>query len=134
MPADGVRPINGSVSPHAEPVLYRYQQTAVSREGRTLLTVIPCPHCGVPAEVTERFSLPSTDGPVGHVALSCAAGHHFRMAVDRLPAPAQQQLAAQETRSRGRTIQLCIHCMENPAGFWVSRRSGRVVHRPWCLS
>jgi hypothetical protein len=44
------------------------------------------------------------------------------------------QLAVQETRSRGRTIQLCIHCMENPAGFWVSRRSGRAVHRPWCLS
>ena len=24
--------------------------------------------------------------------------------------------------------------MENPAGFWVSRRSSKVVHRPWCLS
>jgi hypothetical protein len=24
--------------------------------------------------------------------------------------------------------------MENPAGFWVSRRNGQVVHRPWCLS
>jgi len=59
-----------------------------------LLTVIPCPGCGVPAEVTERFSLPGTEGPVGHVALSCAAGHHFRMAVDGLSAPAQEQLAA----------------------------------------
>ena len=65
-----------------------------------MLTVIPCPDCGVPAEVTERFSLPSTDGPVRHVALSCAAGHHFRMAVDRLPALAQEQLAVQETRPR----------------------------------
>jgi len=99
-----------------------------------LLTVIPCPDCGVPAEVTERFSLPSTDGPVGHVALSCAAGHHYRMAVDRLPAPGQEQLAVQETRSKGRTIQVCIHCRENPAGFWISRRNSQVVHRPWCLS
>ena len=32
------------------------------------------------------------------------------------------------------TIQLCIHCRENPAGFWVSRTGGKTVHRPWCLS
>jgi len=44
-----------------------------------MLTVISCPECGVPAEITDRFSLPSTDGPVAHVATSCAAGHHFRM-------------------------------------------------------
>jgi hypothetical protein len=88
----------------------------------------------VPAEVTERFSLPSTDGPVGHVALSCAAGHHFRMAVDRLPARAREELAAEETRTRARTVQLCIHCRRSPAGFWVSRRGGTVVRRPWCLS
>jgi hypothetical protein len=99
-----------------------------------LLTVISCPDCGVPAEVTERFSLPSTDGPVSHVALSCAAGHHFRMAVERLPAQAQQQLTLQQTRTRTGGHQLCIHCRENPAGFWVSRRGGTVVRRPWCLS
>src|SRR5215813_5934471 len=80
--------------------------TGISRKpcralgGRTLLTVISCPDCGVPAEVTERFSLPSTDDPVLHVALSCAAGHHFRMAVDRLPAQAQDQPAGQETRTK----------------------------------
>jgi hypothetical protein len=32
------------------------------------------------------------------------------------------------------TIQLCIHCRENPAGFWVSRTGGNTVRRPWCLS
>lgn len=99
-----------------------------------MLTVISCPECGVPAEVTEHFSLASTDGRIQHVALSCAADHHFRMAVDRLPAPAQEQLAVQETHARTRTVQLCIHCLENPAGFWVSRRNSKVVHRPWCLS
>jgi hypothetical protein len=99
-----------------------------------LLAVISCPDCGVPAEITERFSLPSTDGPVSHIALSCAAGHHFRMAADRLPAPAQQQLARQQARTRARIRQLCIHCRENPAGFWVIRRGGMVARRPWCLS
>ena len=97
-------------------------------------TVISCPDCGVPAEVTERFSLQSTDGPVDHVAVSCVASHHFRMAVDALPAQAQDQLAVQDTRTWGRTVKLCIHCQENPAGFWVSRRPGQVAHRPWCLS
>jgi hypothetical protein len=33
-----------------------------------------------------------------------------------------------------RTVQLCIRCRENPAGFWVSRKNAEVVHRPWCLS
>jgi hypothetical protein len=50
-----------------------------------VLAVISCPGCGVPAEITKRFSLPSTDGPVDHIALRCVAGHHFRMPVDMLP-------------------------------------------------
>ena len=32
------------------------------------------------------------------------------------------------------TIQLCIHCQHNPAGFWVSRAGSQTVRRPWCLS
>ena len=32
------------------------------------------------------------------------------------------------------TIQLCIHCRQNPAGFWVSRTGSQTVRRPWCLS
>ena len=32
------------------------------------------------------------------------------------------------------TIQLCIHCRERPAGFWVSRMGAKTVRRPWCLS
>ena len=33
-----------------------------------------------------------------------------------------------------RTHQLCIHCRHRPAGFWVSRKTGTVVRRPWCLA
>ena len=32
------------------------------------------------------------------------------------------------------TIQLCIHCRRNPAGFWVSHNGDQTVRRPWCLS
>ena len=39
--------------------------------------LVSCPDCGVPAEITERFCLPSTDGPVDHIVVHCAAGHHF---------------------------------------------------------
>jgi hypothetical protein len=42
--------------------------------------------------ITDRFSLTSTDGPVDHVVVQCAAGHHFRMPSDMLPAPEQEQL------------------------------------------
>ena len=58
-----------------------------------MLTLISCPDCGVPAEITERFSLPSTHGPVDHIALHCARGHHFRMPTDMLPAAQQERLA-----------------------------------------
>jgi hypothetical protein len=46
----------------------------------------PCPACGAIAEITDRFVLASTDGPVDHLALSCVAGHHFRMPADSPPA------------------------------------------------
>jgi hypothetical protein len=47
-------------------------------------SVIACPECGLPAEITERFSLSSTDGPVEHVALACVDGHCFRMEAERV--------------------------------------------------
>jgi hypothetical protein len=60
-----------------------------------VLTAIPCPDCEVPAEITERFSLPSTDGAVDHIVVRCAAGHCFRMAADRLPSQ-QRELATRQ--------------------------------------
>jgi pimeloyl-ACP methyl ester carboxylesterase len=63
-----------------------------------MLILLPCPECGSPAEVTDRFALNSTDGPIAHVALRCAARHHFKMPVEMLPAQGQEQLRAQEPR------------------------------------
>jgi hypothetical protein len=50
------------------------------------MSITSCPGCGVPAEITERFILASTDGPITHVAVCCVGGHHYRMPADRLPA------------------------------------------------
>jgi hypothetical protein len=60
----------------------RHESTSVTQ------SVIACPECGLPAEVTERFSLSSTDGPVEHVALACVDGHYFRTSADRVSPPA----------------------------------------------
>ena len=54
--------------------------------------LVACPECELPAEVTERFWLNSTDGLVLHCCVICIDGHYFRMPMDWLPAdhgPAQ---------------------------------------------
>ena len=63
-----------------------------------MLSLTSCPECGVPAEITERFSLPSTDGPLVHVAVSCAANHHFRMPAAGLPGQARNPVRAAVVR------------------------------------
>jgi hypothetical protein len=65
-----------------------------------VIALTSCPDCRAPAEITERFSLPSTDGPIKHVAVSCAAGHHYRMPADRLPERARAALAVTVAGSR----------------------------------
>jgi len=98
-----------------------------------VLDLTSCPECRAPAEITDRFTLASTDGPVAHVAVSCLGGHHLRMPADKLPSPgspaAPSRLALLPHR-----FQLCVRCQVNPAGFWVSARDSSVVRRPWCLS
>ena len=53
-----------------------------------------CPEagCHLPAEITDRFVLQSTDGPIEHVKIYCLGKHIFVMPVERLlpieqPAP-----------------------------------------------
>jgi hypothetical protein len=36
-----------------------------------------CPECDLPAEVIDRFSLFSTDGPIDHVKIACLRRHVF---------------------------------------------------------
>ena len=98
------------------------------------MSAMTCPGCGAAAEITERFTLASTDGPVAHVALSCAGGHHYRMAANELPARPLRPRVILGPRRRPHTFPLCIRCRVNPAGFWVSGKESSVVRRPWCLS
>jgi hypothetical protein len=40
--------------------------------------------CGLPAEVSCRFTMRSTDGPLESAMISCPAGHHFTGAIESL--------------------------------------------------
>jgi hypothetical protein len=60
---------------------------------------IPCPQCGAPARITERFWLASTDGPVEHVKTGCVNRHWLTPPAEPVagaelaPSPAAIQLA-----------------------------------------
>ena len=56
-----------------------------------MLTLTSCPQCGAPAEITDSFTLASTDGPIPHVAVWCVSGHHFRMPAEGLTGGARSQ-------------------------------------------
>jgi hypothetical protein len=77
-------------------------------------------------------------------AASVAAGHQLGRPGHRSrPADGGRRPATTTTASRRtmtapgllpHTVQLCTHCRQNPAGFWVLRTGGETVRRPWCLS
>ena len=98
----------------------------------------------------RRPARPGSDGFCGRfiqdvaAAASVAAGHQLgRPGHGNRPADVGRRPAATITASRRtmtapgllpHTAQLCVHCRQNPAGFWVSRTGARTVRRPWCLS
>jgi hypothetical protein len=49
------------------------------------LDLVVCPECAAPAEVVDRFALPSTDGPVEHVKVACLMRHWFLLPAAALP-------------------------------------------------
>ncbi len=81
-------------------------------------------------------SLPGRDGFAARLIQDLATGPSV--------APGQTRPGPTTTTSRRRTmttprllphtIQLCVHCRQSPAGFWVSQQGSRTVRRPWCLS
>jgi hypothetical protein len=68
-----------------------------------MLEFLCCPEstCKLPAEVIDRWSLPSTDGPVAHVKTFCLAGHWFAMPEDALATRPARSASAGERASLG---------------------------------
>ena len=63
-------------------------------EGQAML--VDCPaflghdgaaRCGLPAEVEERYTIGSTDGPLESVKIRCPRGHWFNGPIESLTAP-----------------------------------------------
>lgn len=44
--------------------------------------LVECPACGLPAEITNRFTLGGAPGPVEHVKVVCVLRHWFTLPVD----------------------------------------------------
>ena len=47
--------------------------------------LVNCPTCGLPADITDRFTLGGAPGPVEHVKLVCVRQHWYTLPVDMLP-------------------------------------------------
>ena len=48
--------------------------------------LLNCPTCGLPAEITDRFTLNGAPTPVEHVKLVCVKRHWYTLPVDQLSA------------------------------------------------
>jgi hypothetical protein len=89
-----------------------------------------------PGERPHPASRPGRNGFAGRFIQDIAAVTSVAIGQNQPAPPATMprrhtMIAA---RLRPRTVQLCIHCRQNPAGFWVSHTSDQTVRRPWCLS
>jgi hypothetical protein len=104
---------------------------------------------GPPGTAEPRANQPtSRDSFAGRFIQNVAAGHQLgrpgHRARPRAGSTGQTWPATMAPRSWWRavatpgllphTIQLCVHCQQRPAGFWVRRHGGQTVRRPWCLS
>jgi hypothetical protein len=50
------------------------------------LDLVACPECAAPAEIVDRFAMPSTDGAVEHLKVQCLSRHWFLLPAGSLPA------------------------------------------------
>jgi hypothetical protein len=53
------------------------------------LQLVGCPQCLAPAEITDRFVLQSTSGPVEHITVCCVHRHRFTITTEHLPSVAR---------------------------------------------
>jgi hypothetical protein len=79
--------------------LHSGQRRADARRPRPLLD---CPTCGLPAEITDRFTLDGAPTRVEHVKLVCVQRHWYALPVDQLPlsAPVAQKRTLRDPSAR----------------------------------
>jgi hypothetical protein len=87
-------------------------------------------------ERPHTASRPCRDGFAGGFIQDIAAAASVATGQNRAAPPATMPRRRLVTAARlwPRTVQLCIHCRQNPAGFWDRRTRDQTARRPWCLS
>jgi len=78
----------------------------------------PCPQCGAPAEITERFWLDSTDGPIQHPKIGCLSKHWLTPLAEKAQAEQVATRIATWRRCRADRTRYC-------------RRSRRAAPEAW---
>jgi hypothetical protein len=48
-------------------------------------SLVDCPTCGLPAEITNRFTLAGVPEPVEHVKVVCVRRHWYTLPIDMFP-------------------------------------------------
>jgi hypothetical protein len=66
------------------------------REEPAMDEPIACPQCGAPAQVTERFWLASTAGPIEHLKTGCVNNHWLTPLAEPEPARGTRQAVPAE--------------------------------------
>lgn len=64
--------------------------------------LVECPRCGLPAEITDRFTLAGAPEPMEHVKVVCVRRHWYTLPVDMFPvsAPAPERTTTQPGLTR----------------------------------
>jgi hypothetical protein len=52
--------------------------------------LVDCPTCGLPAEITDRFTLDGVPEPLDHVKVVCVRRHWYTLPVDMVPVSARR--------------------------------------------
>ena len=60
--------------------------------------LLECPGCGLPAEISDRFTLDGAPEPVEHVKVVCVRRHWYTVPVDMFPVDAPVSEAASTSR------------------------------------
>jgi hypothetical protein len=47
--------------------------------------LVDCPTCGLPAEITDQFTLGGAPGAIEHVKVVCVRRHWYTLPVDTFP-------------------------------------------------
>jgi hypothetical protein len=133
---------NSGTSRGGPPLGPDHTEVTMNRIRRSLARRAGSPGTGEPhasqaqSQEPQLASQPGRDGLAGRFTQDLASAASVAAGQNRSApaATASRRRTITVSRLLPRTIQLCIHCRRNPAGFWVSRDSGQTTRRPWCLS